>query len=146
MNGINSLTRPMVSSSVQIFLVTSAVLSNCVAKLVLKDGDLPKFFFLSNVYLAIQAILAGQSVLNMAERLHTESVHLIESWQRKGKVFERRGKRRRERKLRDRQPQRNRSFMPLAWEIGPFYKIDHRAGLDHLHTVIEHTFNAMILF
>ena len=147
MNRVNALTRSFTAPMGNVMLITSPVLCNCTAKLVLKDGNLPLSIFLGVAYLGILTLFVGQCIFGTAEGLHRDSLHLLaRCWHRNGLVTGRKAKkRRRERKLRDRKPESDKTHMPLAWEVGPFYRIDSRATLDHLNSVIEYSFNAMVL-
>ena len=76
--------------------------------------------------------------------IHKESALLVNSWT--GRSGWGKSKRRKYRRLHDRRPDRHGTYGPLAWEIGPFFKIDHGATLDYLHNVIKYTFDANFLF
>ena len=149
MNGINFITRPGFAWTYQFLIVIGMTLCNCSLTLARKQDYVPISFFVVMGATNITVILVLYFVLTRVEGLYKESLTLIKSIaQTAGASKEKsaKEKRRKERKLQDRKPKKWIYRMPLAWEIGMFYRMDHGAALDFLQTVVDRTFDAMVLF
>ena len=144
MNHLNSLTRPVFSASLQTVLVAIPVLCNCTGKQAFKPSAMHRPFFVGVGCLSLMASFIGYVCFWRLEKINKESLLLASSWN--GRNGRGRSKRRKYRRLHDRRPDRHAAYGPLAWEIGPFFKIDHGATLDYLHNLVEYTFDANFLF
>ena len=151
MNGINCITRPAFAWTYQFLIIIDMTLANCSLTLARRQDQVPMTFFVIIGTVNLLIILVLYFVLTRVEGLYKESVKLLSSrtviidgGRCKGKNSKE--KRRKERKLQDRKPKRHMVRMPLYWEIGMFTRMDHGAALDFLQTVVERTFDALILF
>ena len=146
MKKINLITRPALSWLGHAMNTSMIVIGYCLIKLVPKEGiHISRYFFMMLAVSAFAATVVGYHVFRSLERVHLHSVGLLQSF-KTGGIQWRKPKRRRWRQLEDQTPNKHWIWMPIMLEMGGFYRIDSGAGIDFLQSIVEHTFNAVVLF
>ena len=131
--------------SVPLFAVIGAAMGNCTFTLAAGENILKKMGFTILLLYSFIATAAIYFTFCQHERVFDNSCRILNAFYPGGGLFKKR-LRRRWQQRRYRRPNRHWKQRPLAVNIGIFFRAEHGCARDFVQTVVQATFNALVLY